>query len=520
MSLSPLTYANFRAATAEEMQQSQGTIAGRLVQAPWQLTCKVMGSVNSYFKNPLSPIENAPMPQILAEKLIEKISPNPEHLFMQHVYSFNGDSIYLTDPTVIEAFLTYSHNDIAGLFGSNKSSQVLFEILKRTFPQNQFSEENFIFTSSFQNNQRFHNFLIKLLQPITISGFRSQMDETAQNCLLNWESQYQKNETINATKEVSLFVSTILAKCFFNIEETNLDLAEAISFIHSYLITQNLGLNTEDNEALLSLHLTILNTFIEHLLAKKEADLFQNSEFSHVEKKALLFGFFVKGQQTIASILTYIIWQIAKDPTKQEELHAMLKSSDYPLEQKISNMKKLFNQFMEEFNPVHEIARKIDKAVCLEYRLEGDKENRTVIYSKDQIMGVQLSSLAERTSQPSNYNPLFNFGEGPNKCPGENLAMQSIVRFLTLLFSEYKVIPEHAEDIKFAGYVYLQLADDVHIRIIKREPQVDQAESDNPEPALEIENNSFFCLQGQSPIGNLLRSIDLAKFTSSSSHSQ
>lgn len=462
--LQPVTRASFRLATTEEVQQAQGGIAWKCIQCPTNLLYKIMGTAEICWKGPNILAWNTPYPQQWIGRVTHWLGFNEEINFMDKLFSFMGDRYLLHDKVTIKAL--FEHHRNSEMFINSNSFRTFLNILKETFPEEEFPDESFLLTCSPAQTAIYRGLLHNLLNLSSIKNFQNQIKNTAHTFLTEWENQA---ESINVTHQTRLFASSIITQLMFGNDESSETLAEAINFTNIYIIKLLTHQLTQNEKDQFKEYMTQFKTAIENVLNRQETiPLFENSTLTLSEKKAMIFGVFFAGQETTASLLNYMIWQLAKNPDKQTNLYSIL-TSDNEEEAELA-LHNFFSESIKEFTPAYGVSRKVNKAVCLEYELQDKPGVFKTIFYPNQLIIARIASLAQNSEKDSHPHNWFSFGDGPHACPGKYLAKKEIITFLSVLIADYEVTTTQMGEIPKEGLVTLQLAEDIYINLQRRDP--------------------------------------------------
>lgn len=481
----PIDKAKFRLATKEESQQAQGGILWKWVKSPWDVVCRVMGTLELVFKKSDPHAWQRPLIQSWVERVFYHIGYNQEELFLNSIYTFflNDRHMICDSSTVYKAFLRHHRND--SIFASSISMKAFFKIFKEIFPDDhleenlQVTEDDFIMTCTSNRTKEFHTLLRPLLKGNGLKTFAPRIYPKVEETLQNWFQKSESEEVINATVETRIFATRVITDLMFGKEFFSEEIAESIDFINKFIMDRILKKVTHESETEYERVKKIFKDSIDEILSNENLPLFENSKnLSDQKKKALIFVILFAGQETTSSLLTWILRQLALHPKKQNKLYKAIQETaeNCPADELVSKLeaiKNLFNRSIAEFTPVYGIGRLFKEDVCLEYHVKGEQESRKRIFFKDEIISIRISEQADRVLEksekdPFNYEEWFPFGGGPHKCPGEKLAYQEITQFILGLVKNYIVETEQRSYIKKRGHVTLKLEEDVLISLKSR----------------------------------------------------
>jgi cytochrome P450 len=460
--------ANFRAATPEEIQQAKGGFLWRCMSYPWTIACKVMGTLEIYRRGPNLLAWHKPYPQELIDRFSHWIGYNNEQLFMESMLSFRVDRHFLVNKKVVEAFFKHHRNN--GIFTNGLSTAKILELLQQAFPEDKFTHEDFMMSCSKEKTTFYRSLLHSFLKAENIKDFAPIIQNTVNTTLKNWNEQCQQGKSLNITQENRLFTSSIITHLMFGTEESSKEIANSINFINAYIIKTVIKQVRDEDKKQLETALGVFNKAIKNILSQDQIPLFnQNKTLSSSQKKAMIFMLFFAGQETTASLLSYIIWQLALYPQIQTKIYNLtLNTNDSDYVQK--EMESLFTRSINRFTPIYGVSRMIKEDTCLEYQLAGEEKVQKSILFKGQLVSARIITLAGQSLKTSsNYNDWFAFGSGCHRCPGDKLAVQEIMQLILSLVSKYEIKTEQTGEIPTAGLVTLQLSEDIFITITPRQ---------------------------------------------------
>lgn len=467
-------YANFRPATPEEKQAAQGGILWRVVTCPLKIAYQTLGTWEMYQKGANTLTWQQPRIQSLVNRISVWMGYHPEYTFMRSFFSFRGNRHFLEDNTeVLKAF--FKHHRQGEDFTNAVSSEKLYELVKATFPEETFSKEDFILTCSPEYTKMYHTLLRTLLAGSKLNQFDPQIRETARFFIENWAKRSQKGEEINVTEETRLFTSSLIVKLMFNEDQQSEKIAKSIDFINYYMIQSQIKA-TEKDRATFAEAIKTFQQAVETILKREDLPLFdQANTLSIAQKKVMIFSLLFAGQETTASLLTYILWKLALNSKLQDYLHDQIKGapSSIPLEklgQNLEAVKQLFTQSIKEFPPAYGVGRALKGDECLEFRFEGETQTRTCILPKGDMVVARMIKVAENLSPPHafDYQNWFPFGGGKNRCPGEQLAIREICQFVVEILSDYSLETSQDYPIAKVGHITLKLAEDIRMTLNPR----------------------------------------------------
>lgn len=467
--------AKFRPATPDESAYAKGGTAWRLVNNPWNMSCKILGTFDLWRKK--GDIINAqvPLPLQLARNIKWLCGYAPEYGFMRTYPTFRGTwNLIDSEIKVLEAF--FAENRDSEVFSHGAAFFAMFEIVKKVFPESTFSPEDFMFTCSAEKNQQYHRLLHRLISgnPIkeNMEFIRRQVKETLQE----WSDRSLAEGKINITLESRIFAYQIISKMVFGMTKRNEEIANAVNFINRFVVKQVLSTLTEEDQVGFVVATKTVNEVVNEVLnSDHQIPLFEESgekPLSVEQKKAMIFAIFVASQETVGASLTYILRKIAMERGMQNVLRSGIKEARRTDENaaRIQEVQALFTRCMKEFPPAHGISRIVKVDTCLEFKLNGvDTTYKHIFYAGERVTGF-LWSFAKNASPFDSINAWKPFGHGPHHCPGENLARTEIMELITEALGGYDISAGNwnNDENPISGYVTLQFRDDVWLNFTKR----------------------------------------------------
>lgn len=464
--------AHFRLATQEESQAARGGIGWQVLISPWTLACKVMGTVEMVFRKANIISWQEPLLQDLVDRAWIYMGYNPENAFIQNIYSFFGNRHLLEgNKEVFKAFLSHYRSD--EIFENSMSMKKLLEIIRKTFPDDKFTPEDFMFTCSAEQTKIYRALLHKMLNGKKIKEFAPLIQKNVQVTLKEWNSRCENGEQINITLETRLFTSKIITQLMFADDETSQKITRSIDFINYYIVKSIVSFYMPaKDEELFKDALVTFREAVDKILCSESIPLFEEkNNLSLSQKKALIFILFFAGQDTTASLLTHVLHELAINPDAQECLRKEIINSTHKNVQQIVGINRFFNRSIKEFTPAYGIGRYLKEDTCFEFQLENETEMRKRIFFKGETVAIRIHRLADYTlnEEASNYRNWFPFGFGPHSCPGEKLAREEIMLFLQELVLNYTIETEQKGDISRIGMITLQFSENIMITLKPRE---------------------------------------------------
>lgn len=462
---SNVSWANFRAATPDEISVKNGEKSNAITQ----YFNALMGVWGGYITSkPDSLSWHSPFPLRWIYGIQTMLGVAPERKFLTDIPTRTVTWHRIQDQSkVLEAFFKQHRN--SEIFESSGFVKKLFGIIKEIFPDSNLSEDDFIFTTTPEKSNILHSLLLN-------SSLRQLRDNEnyikikAKEIIQSWEEKCEKGKEINITKQTRLFASQVMCQLLLGNEVTTPKLCSSINFINYFIMRMSCGKVTQEDQLKYKEALKEFKEAVEYVLnCGKQIPIFENSEhqISENQKKIMIFTIFFAGQENLSSLLTYCIWQLAKD----DNLHTQL-FKDFCLSNEIS-INKFFNKCIKEFPPAQAVTRRLKADVVLEFKLQGDLNTHAFYMKKGNLCVGRIIDVAENSSFDfQDYRKWFPFGGGPHHCPGEILAVNCIKIFLKYLIENYNLDTYQSYDIPKLGVFTLQLEEDIKITLQNRRNEI------------------------------------------------
>lgn len=456
-----ITSATFRPATQEEVTHAKGNLLWRMVTRPLDIVTRIMGTWQ-YYRQMANPYAwDTPAPLKAFHYIKWHYGFAPERDFLTTCPAFFGTWQKICNQTIVKEF--FRHNRQGELFDSSRSMYALCDVVKKAFPNSKITAEDFMFTCSAAKNQMYHQLILKLMNGLKLNEQIPFIQQAAEEILQNWETRSQKGEAIDAIVEPRYFTSKIISHYMFNISEGDKEIAESINFINYYIVLQVTRQKKEAKDDEKFMHsLQIFNREISTLLNKNDCiPLFENSNLTIEQKQAMAFIIFFGGQETTASLLTYVLFLLAKDKDLQREVqmkfshHASLNPAE---------MTSFFNRMIREFTPAYGVGRLLKTDACLEYQIQGENKPRKHIFHKGETLVADIAKMAQQSTKIEDRNSWNPFGGGVHRCPGEKLATKEFEEFIKAL-SAYDIELVEEKDVHKRGSITLHFVGNLKIRL-------------------------------------------------------
>ena len=435
--------ASLRLATPAEVTEARGGCLSSTFSRAWQLFNKTLGTIQMYRKAANVLEWNEPLPIVIAKKL------GYTQPFLFEFPSFFGHLFFITDEKkIMRAVFKEHRND--EIFMPNRSSEMIFKLVKETFPETEFDHEDFMLTCKSKKTDFYHRLI------------RSAMKNTEANqAIIKAETEaalarWVKDGRVNITSETRQLASRIATRILLGQCADSEILCTSINNINEIIVNKVTGTATAEQNATYDQSLKDISEATKKVLGRS-IPLFEGYEVTEAQKKGMIITVLFAGQETTASLINHILWKVASDPDELQMLKTM-SVDDY------------FSRAITQFPPAFGTSRILVNDTCLEYSLEGEETTRKVIFFAGQLLGVRMIDAARHFQAHSEngdtrLSDWFPFGGGPHRCPGENLATEETKEIIRALQSEKYVIKCDDVSNPIVGFITLQHSHDVWINI-------------------------------------------------------
>lgn len=464
------TNVRIRAATLDEVLGAKGGFLYRSITYPWRVFCKIIGTLQLLF----SGTDFRYWKQSIAQKLEKRIAlwRGQQGLsFLRTFYDIYGRSFVLDEQEKIaQAIFNHHRND--GLFLGHRSYEAIFEKLQQAFPEEDFKFDDFVLTCDHANSGKIRKLLShNAFNDKKMRDFSETMSATIDDTLKSWSSQMGGNVEITLGSRLyatSIFCQLLFGKRFEMHEEK---LADSIKFMNEYIIKRATGFISGRDNAKLEIALAHIREMILDILNEPDLPVFKTKEtededLTETQKKAMIFALLFAGQETTAALLSYIIWQLALDPDKQEELYRAV------LFDQTKKIEDIFTESIRKFSPAAYIGRKVYTDICVEYLWEGDptkRKEKIVFFKGDGIIVNVLKFAQDKSlSEDDSYDGGFVFGSGIHTCPGKKLAFAEITQFISSLIRQF-VISTEQKEVAMCAKATLTFTEPIFVTLSRRE---------------------------------------------------
>ena len=203
---------------------------------------------------------------------------------------------------------------------------------------------------------------------------------------------------------------------------------------------------------------TSLHSSTSPLLGSLLEKLENEENLTELQKRGLILSLYIAGSETTSSLLTMLLWQLAKDEKSQEEIFQEIGGKEGPLLDigaKSPTINRFFTESIRLFPPVSTLSRETGKTlVCTATDSKGEEVYRrtipkgtTIVYG---LRNAAKSFYSEEEEESSNFNPRRDepspdhlpwlpFGDGQHACPGQWLAKTEITALIAHLVQNYTI---------------------------------------------------------------------------------
>lgn len=451
--------AKFRLAKPEEVIEAKGNCLWRGLQKPWDFVNTVFGIANMYLNRTNVLDWDTPLPLKFTRWVSWQLGYAPDHEFIYPLRSFKCYAYQITDAKVMKAFFSIHRN--SDLFAPSNTFMRLFHLAEEVFPDTQFVLDDNVLTCTPDKTTIYHQMFSG---PMHGDHMKNVIEEEVKAALKEWTESCANGNYINVTAETRLLASKIISRVLLGQKTNNHKLCNSVNFINSYMLKALAGGFTEDDKLLYKQALKDFRDAANAILeSEDEIPLFAGKETPTVpQKQSLLISTFFAGQETVASLLTSIIYELGSNDKKKEYLER-------------DTVINLLSRAIHDFPPAYGTPRKCKADICLKYRLEGENFSRKVIFFEGDMISARIMTLAENTKLSEekdlpHYSKWFPFGAGPHTCPGKNLAVNEVETMLTELKKGYRIkLDPTMGEVKKLGLMTLQYSKDVFACIEKIE---------------------------------------------------
>lgn len=469
-----VTRAEFRVATAQDIEDVKGNWLWRTVTYPSNLLttglCKILGTWEIFSNRNNVLAWDTPKLQLLGEgisALKDRVLANlgfegyRDQLYLKTLFSFFGDRYFIDDRVIMEAFFKYHRKENS--WNGTSSLNRFINLIKKMFPEETFTQEDFMFSCSKEQTQKYHSILLKLIEK-NKDKFIPTIEKIASDTVEKWfETCKKTGQGINITEATRIYAAEIVAKRIFNIDCPNKEISEAMDFLSNYVVKEQAGKLTPQDELQLKTTFEVLKELAGKVL--ENINYFDPvDQLTNAQRKAMVIVLIFAGQETTASLLNYMIWKLARAPKDFNNIHAAIESGELQTSNRMIN--DYFVKSIHEFTPAYVVNRETKQDTCLECTVNG--KQRKVIIDQGQSVTARISKLAENTPASSrDFNDWFAFGNAVHACPGKSLAQSEIEIFIGKL-AKYEITTNQSKNIKIVGIVTSRLEEDIYIKLKER----------------------------------------------------
>lgn len=360
----------------------------------------------------------------------------------EHYATFYRTMVVTKDPQYIKHILQGHRND-GIFFEGSRGLKLVLETVKNIYPDEAFSEEDCILTCKPENTPAYRSLLEEFFNR-NMSRIKPDIEKLVIATLQTWPH----NTPINVTAETMLFTSKTISMLFLGLPSEDVHLVEAINFISSYFVKSlSHALTAQEKETLSNCYKTFRSKVDEVLQSPGSSIVaaMREKQFSEAQIKVMIFSLFLLGQETTASLLNYMIWQLAKNPDLQNEIR-----------RDNTRLRSFYVESLREFPPAWILYRTAKQDLLL---------GEQYVKGGEVLCPVIIAYAAEVKKSDMSWYP---FGHGVHKCPGQALATDEIYCFIRKLLEDFDLSTEQQQDLEKVGSFVLRLSEDIFLTVNSR----------------------------------------------------
>lgn len=332
--------------------------------------------------------------------------------------------------------------------------------------------KNNLFTCPASQHKKLREFLDPFFEFTEMQKHIGKFETQSKEYIRRWCSE--GSHTVNVTRETHRFGLEAIAKNFLGFKVSTESIQTAIDTFRDYGVLKGMVKSSMLNyifnliwncDKKLKDAAKAIDDAVQGVIAnsnpadnnllqamQKAKDANGDHLFTKEEIQDTVKILFFAGQETTASLLTYLIYQLGLHPEWRDNIRKELEDmGDKPLSYKIVNSKALNYVFTEglRLNPPAPIIGRTaikDVAVkCPEKDYEFFAEKNRTFVCDNYFSGRDVRRWGENAEEfdPSRHanknhdtGPQLWFGEGPNRCIGRQFATLEIKTFLAVLVQE------------------------------------------------------------------------------------
>ena len=471
-----VTRAEFRPATSKDIEETKGSWLWRTATYPLTAVsvgfCKVLGTWEIFSNKNNVLAWDTPKLQQLGEgvsALRDRLFVNlgfegyRDQIYLKTLFSFiAGDRYFVDDKVIMEAFFKDHRKE--NVWNGTPSLDRFISLIKRMFPEENFTKDDFMFSCSKEQTDKYHLLLQGLIEK-NKEQFSLTIEKIASDTIEKWfETSKKTGQSINITEATRIYAAQIVAKRIFNVDYPDKDLSEAMDFLSNYVVKEQAKTLTPQDEYQLTITFEVLKKVVNKALESNHFD--PQGKLTLAQKKAMVIVLIFAGQETTASLLNYFIWRLARAPKIQEDIYSSIEKGEAT--NSINTIHNYFINSIHQFTPAYVVNRQLSQETCLECTINGNQKK--YIMHKGQTVTARISKLADDTPFTSNdFNDWFAFGNAVHACPGKKLAQSEIEIFIAKL-SKYLISTKQNKEIEIVGIVTSRLKEDIYIDLKERNP--------------------------------------------------
>jgi cytochrome P450 len=399
-------------------------------------------------------------------------------------------------PHMMKAVLKFPRNEgTQGLFQDRENARVFLPLLKDLFPDDHITADDFLFTCHQKMLSIYREPILKFIGPANI---RTHLDALA---VIVDENLQIDSGSVNTTELAMIYSTHVISRLLLG-HPGPLNLYREISQAIS-VATQHVMKSTwkrpisESDKAKYVWALDVIRKAVTTTIQSREKPILgsfletlrEDKKMTDGQIKTTLFLMYLAGSETTASLLNYLVWQLARHPDHQQEIHEEIQRHNQEslsiLAQNLVSVERFYAESIRLFTPVYVIGRQpADDLLCTIRDNKGKTVYRQRIVKEEGLLCTPTFAARdpEQFENPDDFNPhrfarvpknfpWLPFAEGAHFCPGQWLARAEVLLFVTGLIKRYSLALKSNSDRKQKGYMTLKLDGEVWVEFRSRFPR-------------------------------------------------
>lgn len=423
--------AQIRLADEKEKSQAQSSCLVKALKAPFNYVNTRLTSLNMWRNSHDTLQWQPPLVQKVYDAFMYTIGLNPSYGAIETRSSTLGVTYDLKDPTLVRIFYELHRNGEDGIFGPNKSMTAIAEFLKKCFPGTK--EEDFIGTCGNEQTDFLHTLLKNKLNVEAVQANAGMINGKVKKFI---KEMADSEKAVNFNEIARRYSSEVVGELLFNDAQVGAEIGELVVDFKSYLIRVFMKTLTPEDAKFADKVTEVVRTATQKILEDpKKIPLFQDSDMTVEEMKAMILLVIMAAQDNTATLLTALVAHLVKLP--DERMQQLKKAAKEHL--KAGNehpfvFPTVLNQYLKEvmsiYPPVPLVARAAKNDIVILYQLKGEWDWRRQFIPKGSAVAARMIDIRERY-----------FGEkGPHTCPGQYVAILEAKLFLCALLADFDMM--------------------------------------------------------------------------------